>query len=186
MDVLNAELPGSTQVVEAPDVSKVNLEQAITGLGRTDAYAHWAVDKNQLPFLQGTCIAAPMSRTEDDDINAVRAAQAMGGHIVFDPQAKLLRVGVRNVPAGLAAKIQQQSSARPTIAVVTVSSGATVWIEDSDGNRLKKYGESDPNGSYATVTIGSIFGNGIGIRLWQQGLYSCTDPEVSGLCDGVL
>lgn len=185
-DILNAELPATTEIQRQSDVSESDAQSAATAFGHTNAWVNWAVGQNQLGFLQGQCVAAPLSRTEDGDIKVTKAAIAAGGYASFEPAAVPVRIGVRGVPAALADSVQSRISTRPAYALVLLFHGTTVWISDPQGHHIKKFGESDKNGLYASITLGSVRNDSIGSRLWQQAVYPCTDPEVVGLCDAFM
>ena len=183
--VLDAQVPGSTQVLWTPDIPTAEASRVVKAWGHTDALLNWAVHNNELTFLQGTCVAAPLSHTEDADIKIIRAAEKAGGHAVFDPDPKPVKIAIRPVPAALADTIQSRISSRPTVAIIVIAPGTTVWINDHNGRHIKKYAESDVNTLYINVTLGSIVSDDVGERFWQQAEYACTNPEAAGICDGL-
>lgn len=183
--VLNAQLPMSTQILWASDISPDTARHVAKAYGRTNAFLNWAINENQLSFLQGACVAAPLSHTEDNDISLTRAARAAGGHAEFDPESQPTKIAIRAVPRSVADKVQLRINVRPDFAAIVVAPGTTAWIVDQSGRHIKKYAESDHNSLYINITVGTVADDGIGMRFVQQWQYSCSDPEVVGLCDGV-
>jgi hypothetical protein len=153
---------------------------------RTDAYAGWAITKNQLGFLQRQCISAPLSRTEEGDQKIIREAQAKGGHAVFDPEPYPVRIGVEVAPAAVADAVERRVGTRPEWAVAILVPGGRLWVEDDHGRRIGEIGRDTGPGFYGSVVMGSLRTDGIGLRYWQQWLYACQDPEVAGICDAAL
>ena len=184
--VLNAQVPASTRVLWHDDVTQSDVQDVLKAYGRTEAMVSWAITNNEIRFLQGPCIAAPLSHTEDDDIQVAQMAKAAGGHAVLMPEPMPVRLGIQHAPPSVADAIQSRISIRPSYAVVAVVPGAVAWVVDAKGNRIRKLGESDPGKLYATVMFGSTRHDGIGSRYWQFWQYTCSDPEVAGVCDGVV
>jgi hypothetical protein len=185
-EVREGQLPASTLSDHTLDISENDALRIRTAFGRTNTYVNWSIENNQLGVLTGPCVAAPMGHAEDDDIKIVEAAQRSGGHAVFEPPAVPVRIGIRSVPSKLADSVERRTSKRPSTALILISKGATIWINDSNGKHLRKFIESDVNAFYASVVVGTVRDDGIGLRLWQQLFLPCTDPEVAGVCDGYV
>ncbi|MGH7883538.1 MAG: hypothetical protein ACREN8_11670 [Candidatus Dormibacteraceae bacterium] len=153
---------------------------------RTYAILNWAIENNELAFLQSDCVSLPMGQAEADDIEGVKKAEALHGHVIDDPPAHFITIGVEAVPANISDTVLRRLGVRPNIAVITVTEGAEIWVGDTKGHHIKQLAKTDPGERVFTITLGQIKDDGIGLRIWQTGVYGCLNTEVAGLCDGVV
>lgn len=162
---------------------------------RTETYFDWAVTNGADTFLDppvppktAGAIADPGAAPNlySTELSVISRARAQKGSVVFQAE-RIRRIGLVAVPDALqTAARQQQLKPEPYAFVGDAIGPGSLGIKGADGQEQVLY--STPAGQVQQLMVWGEFKEDpdLGPIWYEEGLYSCADPQVTSTCARAL